>query len=97
MTLIQRDHLFEMFKIAVESLVIHLCKSSKRYLDQSLLFRLVRSGLTVPLFTEKQKLIVLSVSQLDCPKDLEKFVFNPPELEESSPITNAVLFFISKD
>jgi hypothetical protein len=81
-----------MFKIAVESLVIHLSKASSIYLDQSLLVRLVRSGLIVPLFTEKQKLTVLSVSRLKCPNDLEDFVFNPPETEagDSSSIMNPV-------
>lgn len=71
--------------VAVESLVIHLSKSTKRYLEEGLLVRLIRAGLTVPLFTEKQKLIVLSVSHLVCPKDLESFVFNPPEVEDASP------------
>ena len=35
----------------------------------------VRCGLCVPLFTEKQKLMILTASQMECPADLYSFVY----------------------
>ena len=59
--------------------------------DSLLKIRLMRAALCVPLFSEKQKLMILSTSvtctvaqsnpeqKLECPKDLERFVYVPQE------------------
>ncbi|KAJ3054061.1 hypothetical protein HK097_002752 [Rhizophlyctis rosea] len=79
--LIQRDHLFEMLKLSVESLRIHLTKDHN-HISETLLQRMTRAALCVPLFTERQKLTVLAVAHMECPQDLATFVFYPPEAAE---------------
>ncbi|KAI8820198.1 uncharacterized protein EV422DRAFT_82501 [Fimicolochytrium jonesii] len=75
-----RDHLFEMLKLSLEALRIHLNRFDHN-IDDSLLDRVVRTGLCVPLFTEKQKVTLLNVAQIPCPRDLVKFVYNPPTID----------------
>ncbi|CAO3600444.1 unnamed protein product [Absidia cylindrospora] len=68
-TTLHRDHIYEMLKLAIESLMNHL---SKDYLqiEPSLLDRMVRAGLLCPAFTERQKVVLLQVSRMNCPMDL---------------------------
>jgi hypothetical protein len=70
----------------------HLSKDLASHFDPSLMTRLIRAGLCVPLFTEKQKLVLLNIAQLPCPQDLVPFVFNPPEneLDETAAICTPV-------
>ncbi|TPX63335.1 hypothetical protein SpCBS45565_g06678 [Spizellomyces sp. 'palustris'] len=82
-----RDHVFEMLKLSLESLSIHLSRHD-HHIDGSLMMRMVRAGLCVPLFTERQKITLLNVAGLPCPKDLAPFVYNPPQVQPSrSPET----------
>ncbi|KAJ3368396.1 hypothetical protein GGF31_006357 [Allomyces arbusculus] len=64
---LQRDHLFEMAKLCIESLHQHLIKPYHQ-IDPSLMDRLLRAVLMVPAFTEKQKMIVLDASGHACPQ-----------------------------
>ncbi|KNC98165.1 uncharacterized protein SPPG_06569 [Spizellomyces punctatus DAOM BR117] len=77
-----RDHVFEMLKLSLESLSIHLSRHD-HHIDGSLMMRMVRAGLCVPLFTERQKVTLLNVAGLPCPKDLAPFVYNPPQVQPS--------------
>ncbi|KAJ3274958.1 hypothetical protein HDV01_001822 [Terramyces sp. JEL0728] len=72
---IQRDHIFELSKLAIEA--IRSTYKSKDYND--LVERLARATLAVPLFTEKQKTMILSTAQMKCPKELAQFVYVPDE------------------
>ena len=47
--------------VAIEFLDLHLLRSSCNVTNE-LLDRIVRAGLCVPLFTEKQKLTILNVA-----------------------------------
>ncbi|CAB4493008.1 unnamed protein product [Rhizophagus irregularis] len=67
---LQRDLLFEMLKLAIESLKIHLSKEYHR-IDETLLERMMRAGILTPVFTERQKLVILQVSNLTLPEDLQ--------------------------
>ncbi|KAJ3038185.1 hypothetical protein HDV00_000930 [Rhizophlyctis rosea] len=64
--------------VSVESLRIHLTRD-QAHISDTLLERMIRAGLCVPLFTERQKLTVLAVAHMECPQDLAPFVYNPPE------------------
>ncbi|KAJ3162002.1 hypothetical protein HDU86_005700 [Geranomyces michiganensis] len=81
-----RDHLFEMLKLSLESLRIHLSRSDHQ-IDETLMARMVRAGLCVPLFTERQKVTLLNVTQMPCSPDLARFVYNPPQMERSFSAT----------
>ncbi|KAI8901499.1 hypothetical protein BC833DRAFT_646118 [Globomyces pollinis-pini] len=64
---IQRDHIFEMVKLAVEA-----AKSTNNKDYNGVIDRVIRAALCVPLFTEKQ---------MQCPKDLLRYVYTPEEEE----------------
>ncbi|KAJ3313122.1 hypothetical protein HDV04_002439 [Boothiomyces sp. JEL0838] len=58
LTTIQRDHIFELSKLAIEAI-----RSTYKVKDYSnILDRLVRATLAVPLFTEKQKTMILATA-----------------------------------
>ncbi|RKO83424.1 hypothetical protein BDK51DRAFT_49976 [Blyttiomyces helicus] len=61
---IQRDHIFEMLKLSLESLHYHLSREHHQ-ISGSLQSRMVRAGLCVPLFTERQKTLLMSVAVKD--------------------------------
>ncbi|KAJ3171666.1 hypothetical protein HDU88_007746 [Geranomyces variabilis] len=82
-----RDHLFEMLKLSLESLRVHLSRVDHQ-IDETLMARMVRAGLCVPLFTERQKVTLLNVTQLPCFPDLARFVYNPPQIERSFSATD---------
>ncbi|KAI8333883.1 hypothetical protein BC941DRAFT_433253 [Chlamydoabsidia padenii] len=68
-TTMHRDHVYEMLKLAIESLMNHLSKDYVQ-IEPSLLNRLVRAGLLCPAFTEPQKVVLLQVTRMNCPMDL---------------------------
>lgn len=82
MTSLERDHLFELAKLGVDARM-----QNESIIDgesDDLLVRLVRAGLCVPLFSEKQKLMLLGTSKIKCPPELTKYVFviaKPDEIE----------------
>ncbi|KAF0455593.1 nucleotide-binding, alpha-beta plait [Gigaspora margarita] len=84
-TTLQRDLLFEMLKLAIESLKIHLSKEYHR-IDETLLERMMRAGIMTPVFTERQKLMILQVSGMTLPADLQDRLtpFKKDETEQSS-------------
>ncbi|CAG8558717.1 3099_t:CDS:10 [Ambispora leptoticha] len=59
-TTLQRDLLFEMLKLAIESLKIHLNKEYHR-IEETLLERMLRAGILTPVFTERQKLMIVQI------------------------------------
>ncbi|KAK9703755.1 hypothetical protein K7432_010568 [Basidiobolus ranarum] len=88
-TTLHRDHIFEMLKLAIESLKSHFTKEYHN-IDETLLLRMVRAGLMVPNFTEKQKLVLLTTSKLKCPDDFSYCFTTTPSittdvLSEASP------------
>ncbi|KAI9286232.1 hypothetical protein BC943DRAFT_359403 [Umbelopsis sp. AD052] len=68
-TTLHRDHVYEMLKLAIESLKTHLSKDYVQ-IDCTLLERLVRSGIMCPAFTERQKTMLLGTSGIPCPLDI---------------------------
>ncbi|KAJ1341130.1 hypothetical protein BSLG_004254 [Batrachochytrium salamandrivorans] len=60
--ILQRDHLFEMAKLGTESLLFQVQRVNST-IDIKFLEQFVRASLCVPLFTEKQKLIVLATAK----------------------------------
>lgn len=69
-----RDHLFEMIKLGLDSLKVHLEKCDIA-MDKTLFTRMLRAGLCAPLFTERQKKTLLSVAGTECPPDMAQFVY----------------------
>jgi hypothetical protein len=65
----------------------HLSKDAASHFDASLMFRLIRAGLCVPLFTEKQKLVLLNIAHVSCPQDLAPYVFYPQETQSDELAT----------
>ncbi|KAL7746286.1 hypothetical protein RI367_008357 [Sorochytrium milnesiophthora] len=63
---LQRDHIFEMCKLCVEALHGHLMRSYY-HIEEGLMERLLKAVIMVPLFTEKQKLLLLNVAKRPCP------------------------------
>ncbi|KAI9096238.1 hypothetical protein DFS34DRAFT_160074 [Phlyctochytrium arcticum] len=80
-----RDHVFEMLKLSIESLRIHLARHDHQ-IDETLMARMVRAGLCVPLFTERQKVTLLNVSRMQCPPELASYVYNPPQIQPSRSV-----------
>ncbi|CAG8668112.1 2620_t:CDS:10, partial [Funneliformis mosseae] len=80
-TTLQRDLLFEMLKLSIESLKIHLRKDYHR-IDETLLERMVRAGILTPVFTERQKSMILQVSNMKLPEDLQEHLFPYQKDEE---------------
>ncbi|KAI8371543.1 uncharacterized protein BYT42DRAFT_580642 [Radiomyces spectabilis] len=68
-TTMHRDHIYEMLKLAIESLKTHLAKDYV-HIESTLLERLARSGVMCPAFTERQKLTLLQTARLECPSDI---------------------------
>ncbi|CAG8493881.1 17208_t:CDS:10 [Acaulospora morrowiae] len=92
-TTLQRDLLFEMLKLAIESLKIHLSKDYHR-IDETLLERMMRAGIMTPVFTERQKLMILQVSGMALPEDLQDrlspFKKDDDEMDHDPEINNQV-------
>ncbi|KAI8143848.1 hypothetical protein BJV82DRAFT_656768 [Fennellomyces sp. T-0311] len=82
-TTMQRDHLYEYFKLATGVLHNHLLKSSCT-LDKGLMQRMVHAALTCPGLTVPQKKGILTASGEYCPENLVHFI---EPLEDSSGAT----------
>lgn len=76
-TLMQRDHVFEMLKISIETLRGHLNKDY-RHVSPQLLVRLARVGVSCTGFTERQKNVLLVAAGIECPSDLVDKLIEPP-------------------
>ena len=78
---LQRDHLFEMVKLSIDATNLNSWPSYTQKPKEivAIKTRLLRAGLCVPLFTEKQKVILLNTAGLPCPKDLIVYVYTPEE------------------
>ncbi|RIA94493.1 hypothetical protein C1645_864949 [Glomus cerebriforme] len=96
-TTLQRDLLFEMLKLAIESLKVHLNKEYHR-IDETLLERMMRAGILTPVFTERQKLVILQVSNLTLPEDLQDRLcpYKNDELEQTYLKKNLFPFYTFK-
>ncbi|GJJ68130.1 hypothetical protein EMPS_00476 [Entomortierella parvispora] len=67
---LHRDHIFELLKLSIESLRMHLGKEYNT-IHPTLLNRMVRCAILTPAFTERQKAMVLHVAGMaSCPEDL---------------------------
>ncbi|KAG0243108.1 hypothetical protein BGW41_002970 [Actinomortierella wolfii] len=66
---LHRDHIFELLKLAVEALRIHMSKENHT-IHPTLLVRMIRCAVLTPAFTEKQKMVILRVAGRPCPEDL---------------------------
>ncbi|KAI7832407.1 hypothetical protein BC939DRAFT_103074 [Gamsiella multidivaricata] len=66
---LHRDHIFELLKLSIESLRLHLSKEYNT-IHPTLLNRMVRSAILTPAFTERQKAMVLHVAGHLCPEDI---------------------------
>ncbi|KAJ3127963.1 hypothetical protein HK098_005476 [Nowakowskiella sp. JEL0407] len=84
---VHRDHIFEMLKLATTTLYQHLSKDTVS-LSESLLVRLVRAGICVPTFTDRQKSTLLKMAKLQCPEDLLQFYVAPAEEDEQNSEIN---------
>ncbi|KAJ3326335.1 hypothetical protein HDV06_000211 [Boothiomyces sp. JEL0866] len=71
-------------KPTISELAIEAIKSTYKTKDYSnLMTRLVRATLAVPLFTEKQKTMILCTAHMKCPQDMVEFVYLPTEQVQS--------------
>ncbi|GAB5587567.1 hypothetical protein Unana1_02467 [Umbelopsis nana] len=72
-TALQRDHIYECLKLAIECLCTHV---SKDYItiDPTLVIRMVRTGVMCPSFTERQQTVILNASGEECPEDIKHFI-----------------------
>ncbi|KAG0179607.1 hypothetical protein DFQ29_001893 [Apophysomyces sp. BC1021] len=68
-TTMHRDHIYEMLKLSIESLKVHLSKDYVQ-IEPTLLERLTRAGVMCSAFTERQKMTLLQTARIDCPPDL---------------------------
>ncbi|KAF9358772.1 hypothetical protein BGX34_008777 [Mortierella sp. NVP85] len=85
---LHRDHIFELLKLSIESLRIHLSKETTT-IDPTLLTRIVRSAILSPAFTERQKAMVLHVAGCPCPEDIIGWM-TPPVLTENEVVKNVL-------
>lgn len=80
---LHRDHIFELLKLSIESLRMHLSKEYNT-IHPTLLTRMVRCAVLTPAFTERQKNMVLVVAGVTCPEDIVGW------MAPSTPIEAAV-------
>ncbi|CAO3642827.1 unnamed protein product [Mucor hiemalis] len=79
---IQRDLLYECYKLVIESLRIHTSKTLHAF-ESELMCRLIRTALTCNGFTIKQKQIILKNSHQKCPIDLLEYIQDPIIIDDS--------------
>ncbi|KAF9984810.1 hypothetical protein BGZ65_012540 [Modicella reniformis] len=87
---LHRDHVFELLKLSIESLRVHMNKEYNT-IDSTLLTRIVRSAILTPAFTERQKTMVLHVSSCPCPEDIVGWMIPAPTLAEPEAAANDAL------
>ncbi|KAG0083549.1 hypothetical protein BGZ92_010669 [Podila epicladia] len=81
---LHRDHIFELLKLSIESLRMHLNKEYNT-IHSTLLIRMVRCAIFTPAFTERQKAMVLHVAGCACPEDIVGWMAPPVVTTESEP------------
>ncbi|KAG0032520.1 hypothetical protein BGZ82_006494 [Podila clonocystis] len=79
---LHRDHIFELLKLSIESLRMHLNKEYNT-IHSTLLIRMVRCAILTPAFTERQKAMVLHVAGCACPEDIIGWMAPPVAATES--------------
>lgn len=84
-----RDHVFELMKLAIDILQMHLQKDY-HHVSGDMLERLVRVGLQCRGFTERQKQVLCQVAQMDCPQDLLDCMSMPSSLLTATGIPSDV-------
>lgn len=77
---LHRDHIFELLKLSIESLRMHLSKEYNT-IHPTLLTRMVRCAVLTPAFTERQKNMVLVVAGVACPEDIVGWMAPPAPIE----------------
>ncbi|KAF9326674.1 hypothetical protein BGZ91_001831 [Linnemannia elongata] len=77
---LHRDHIFELLKLSIESLRVHLSKEYNT-IHPTLLTRMVRCAVLTPAFTERQKNMVLVVAGVTCPEDIVAWMAPPAPTE----------------
>ncbi|KAG0235469.1 hypothetical protein BGW42_005255 [Actinomortierella wolfii] len=78
---LHRDHIFELLKLSIESLRVHLSKDFHT-IHPTLLERMVRCAILTPAFTERQKAMVLHVAGCPCPENLLPWMSPPPSTQQ---------------
>ena len=61
LSIVARDHVFEMVKISVETLALHLAKPTCN-ISPVAMERLMNAAMQFPVFTEKQKQVLTQAS-----------------------------------
>ncbi|KAF9912151.1 hypothetical protein EC991_000561 [Linnemannia zychae] len=82
---LHRDHIFELLKLSIESLRMHLSKEYNT-IHPTLLTRMVRCAVLTPAFTERQKNMVLVVAGVACPEDIVGWMAPPAPVEAASAL-----------
>ncbi|KAF8937435.1 hypothetical protein BGZ47_009057 [Haplosporangium gracile] len=77
---LHRDHIFELLKLSIESLRMHLSKEYNT-IHPTLLTRMVRCAVLTSAFTERQKNMVLVVAGVTCPEDIVGWMAPPAPVE----------------
>ncbi|KAG0263923.1 hypothetical protein BGZ95_003689 [Linnemannia exigua] len=85
---LHRDHIFELLKLSIESLRMHLSKEYNT-IHPTLLTRMVRCAVLTPAFTERQKNMVLVVAGVTCPEDIVGWMAPPAPAETASSPQNS--------
>ncbi|KAK3846963.1 MAG: hypothetical protein J3R72DRAFT_208723 [Linnemannia gamsii] len=85
---LHRDHIFELLKLSIESLRMHLSKEYNT-IHPTLLTRMVRCAVLTPAFTERQKNMVLVVAGVTCPEDIVGWMAPPAPAEAASSPQNS--------
>ncbi|KAI9265167.1 hypothetical protein BDA99DRAFT_507933 [Phascolomyces articulosus] len=82
-TTMQRDHLYEYYKLATATLRFHLNKPYHQ-INNTLMMRMVRTALVCPGLTVNQKKGILTSSEIPCPEDLTHYLESPLDEQSSS-------------
>ncbi|KFH63217.1 hypothetical protein MVEG_10628 [Podila verticillata NRRL 6337] len=93
---LHRDHIFELLKLSIESLRMHLNKECNT-IHSTLMIRMVRCAIFTPAFTERQKAMVLHVSGCACPEDIVGWIVPPVATNEFASSSSETTFDGSED
>ncbi|KAI7860997.1 hypothetical protein BDC45DRAFT_529606 [Circinella umbellata] len=86
-TTMQRDHLYEYYKLATGALRYHLDKPYPKVPDD-LIIHMVRVAIVCPGLTVNQKKGILNASKLPCPEDLAYHLTEPVKEDNSLSESN---------
>ena len=84
---IQRDILYECYKLVIEALRIHLSRPLFA-IESSLMSRMVRAAILCDGFTVKQKQVILKNAQATCPPELAHYLVDYT-LDQEQPCQEA--------